>query len=299
MSQQKESSLVSRCVKGEVQAQFACADCFSFIKYWTHHLRISTHKSITSASTLLSIMSFRESIRSGLKKHPNFSPWDYNCEEELPTSLSWMKVNVPNASDVFRWGEYQKCDIVLIETEGGREYGMIVRAFDDDKQGIQCVIAWVYTRQNAINRSFYSWPPGTKYLFSNHFQLIDSKCFVRPAYPKVRDALLVNYDRGIDFSSNKLVSFKERGNCIVKARTSMELSPFMNIPGELQDMVFEYLMDSEESEDGTVKSERTGPNSSPCWGLRHACKFLRHGYDAAYRRRALRLTLSTPTGWLE
>lgn len=206
-------------------------------------------------------------LQNLLKEHPSFSPWDYNLEEELPTTLTWTKVKAPNAREVFRWDEYQKCDIVLIQTTGGLEYGLIVRAFDDDEQGIQCVIAWIYTSQSARKLSFYSWPPRTKYLFSNHFQLMNSKCFVRHARLEVQNALFgVNYNRGLNFSSRELVEFKNTGNCIVEAQRSMAL-PFASLPVELQDMVFGYIMNIEDGKDGTVKAERTGLNLWPSWGI--------------------------------
>jgi hypothetical protein len=217
-----------------------------------------------------------------LQKYPVFSPWDYNREEELPTTLTWTKVNTPDACEVFRWDHYQKCDIVTILTTRGLEDGLIVRAFDDDEQGIQCVIAWIYTKQGARNRSIYSLPLDTKYFFSNHFQLINSECFVRRASLEVRNALLndQNYGQGIDFSSRTLVKFRDADNCIVEARRSMA-HPFASIPRELQDMVFGYIINSEDDEHDTVKAEQTGPKSRPSWGLRSVSKEFLFLYDQA------------------
>jgi hypothetical protein len=230
-------------------------------------------------------MSLREIITSALKNQPKFLRWEYGCEKELPADLSWMKVNAPNTSKIFRWDKYQICDIVMIDVEGFFEYGMIVDAFDDDEQVIQCVIAWIYTRQRAKSLSFHAWPRGARYLLSNHFQLIDSKCFVRRAPLEVRKALHGNhYREGIDFVSNKVVRFEETGNCIVRARTAMELLPFNYLPTELKDMVFRYLMDSEDSKDGIVKAEQTGPNSWQCWGYRNASKGFQIEYDGACQR---------------
>jgi hypothetical protein len=223
------------------------------------------------------------------KKEPEHSPWDYNCKEELPTTYKWRKVDVPNAREVFRWNDYQKCDIVEIEVMGPSQYGLIVRAFDDDEEGIQCVIAWIYARKDAEKLSFYGWPCGIKYLFSNHFQLIDSKCFIGRAPSIVRKALFAknNYYQGIDFSSRKVINFENTGNCIVEARRSVTLS--VGMPFELWYMVFRHISNSEDSKEDTVEVERTGPNSRSSWGLRYADPVLRLLYDQEYERQANRL----------
>ena len=216
-------------------------------------------------------MPLRRPIDRALKEYHEFEPWDFNCDEELPKDLHWMKVKAPNSGEVFRWDGYQKCDIVLIHLEDQPpQYGMIVHAYDRAGKGPECVISWIYDRPRAREEFFHDWPKGVKYLLSNHFQLINSESFIQQASWDFRDALLGNnYNWGINFGSNKLDTFDESDNCIIKARKSMELSGCERLPAELRIMVFEDWKRSEESKDDHIKAKQTGPNScSHCSGRR-------------------------------
>jgi hypothetical protein len=70
--------------------------------------------------------------------------------------------------------------------------------------------------------------------------------------------------------------------------------PFANLLNKLQDMVFSYMMNSEDSKDSTVKAERTGPNSRPFWGVPYASKEFQRRYGQAYRLRAACLARQSP-----
>lgn len=213
----------------------------------------------------------RRSIKRALKEYSSFKSWDFNSDEKLPKDLHWMKVKAPNGGEVFRWDGYQKCDIVLVRLEDRPpEYGMIVHAYDRDGKGPECVISWIYDRPRARKEFFYDWPEDVKYLLSNHFQLINSESLIRQAEWIVRDELHKNnYNWGINFGSNKLDTFDESDNCIIKARKSMELSGCQELPAELRIMVFEDWKRSEESKDDHIKAKQTGPNScSHCSGRR-------------------------------
>ncbi|RAR15511.1 zinc finger phd-type protein [Stemphylium lycopersici] len=207
-------------------------------------------------------MPLRRPIERALKENDDFKPWDFNCNEELPEDLHWMKVKAPNSGEVLRWDGYQKCDIVLIHLEDQPpQYGMIVHAYDRAGKGPECVISWIYDRPRARKEFFDDWPEGVKYLLSNHFQLINSESFIQQAPWDARDTLLGNkYNWGINFGSNELDTFDESNNCIVKARRSMNLSVFKRLPRELRDICFAKWM-SAESKDDHIKAKQAGPTS--------------------------------------
>ncbi|KAH8621652.1 hypothetical protein IG631_23739 [Alternaria alternata] len=179
--------------------------------------------------------------KSARRNDLDFKPWDFNCNKKLHKDFHWMKIDAPYPDDVLSWDEYKKCDIVSIELDGGCfECGMIVHAFEGKKGEILCVIAWIYDRQGAEKRSFHAWPEGTKYLLSNHFQLINSESFRGRAVSEVQDALSGDhYNHGINFYSRKLDTFDEGDNCIVKARRSMNLSGRLNSRTNTREKLFE------------------------------------------------------------
>lgn len=218
-------------------------------------------------------------------------PWTYTAKHLPPYSpAAWMKVDVPDnvaVPNCKRWKSYQVGEVVGIEMGYAVNFGVIVAMFNAGEKMLS-VVAWVYEKKDAKRKRLHNWPPGTTYLISNHFQLIDHDCFIDPAR-RYRHALWsISYEQGINLHTKRVERFKDCNNDIIAARTFQRPFTFLELPAELQSMVFEHINPPEHGLRAMVDrmlachndNEQVTLNSSSFWGVRNSCTELRRLTDA-------------------
>jgi hypothetical protein len=217
-------------------------------------------------------------------------PWTYTSEHLPPSSpAAWTKVAAPDNKvipDCIRWNGYQVGEVVGIEIDYAVHFGVIVAMFNAGGKMLS-VVAWVYEKKDAKRNGLHKWPRDATYLISNHFQLIDHDCFIDPALRNRRVLFGMNYEQGINLHTKRVERFKNCDNDVVAARAFQRPFPFLDLPLELQSMVFQHVDPSEYGLRAMVDrmlacyndDKQVTLNSPSFWGVRNSCRDLRQLTD--------------------
>jgi hypothetical protein len=217
-------------------------------------------------------------------------PWTYTSEHLPPSSpAAWTKVAAPDNKvipDCIRWNGYQVGEVVGIEIDYAVHFGVIVAIFNAGGKMLS-VVAWVYEKKDAKRNGLHKWPRDATYLISNHFQLIDHDCFIDPARRYRRVLFGINYEQGINLHTKRVERFKNCDNDVVAARAFQHPFPFLELPVELQSMVFGHIDSSEHGLRAMVDrmlacyndDKQVTLNSLSFWGVRNSCRDLRRRVD--------------------